>query len=55
MILQVEPKKFGIQANWQREYTMEDILTQLKKEMSALHNRNLVQPPEGRFSMGYYI
>ncbi|MFS8029287.1 putative ubiquitin-conjugating enzyme/RWD [Helianthus anomalus] len=28
----VEPKKFGILANWQREYTMEDyILTQLKK------------------------
>ncbi|KAJ0793629.1 putative ubiquitin-conjugating enzyme E2, ubiquitin-conjugating enzyme/RWD [Helianthus annuus] len=45
----VEPKKFGILANWQREYTMEDILTQLKKEMSAPHNRKLVQPPEGTF------
>ncbi|THG12116.1 hypothetical protein TEA_027208 [Camellia sinensis var. sinensis] len=42
----VEPKKFGILANWQREYTMEDILTQLKKEMAAPHNRKLVQPPE---------
>ncbi|KAH7856008.1 hypothetical protein Vadar_031551 [Vaccinium darrowii] len=42
----VEPKKFGILANWQREYTMEDILTQLKKEMAAAHNRKLVQPPE---------
>ncbi|KAG5052480.1 Ubiquitin-conjugating enzyme E2 variant 1D [Glycine soja] len=42
----VEPKKFGLLANWQREYTMEDILTQLKKEMAAPHNRKLVQPPE---------
>ncbi|KAH1147869.1 hypothetical protein GYH30_042825 [Glycine max] len=43
---EVEPKKFGLLANWQREYTMEDILTQLKKEMAAPHNRKLVQPPE---------
>lgn len=47
--LQVEPKKFGLLANWQREYTMEDILTQLKKEMAAPHNRKLVQPPEGTY------
>ncbi|KAJ1385782.1 Ubiquitin-conjugating enzyme E2 [Sesbania bispinosa] len=45
----VEPKKFGLLANWQREYTMEDILTQLKKEMAAPHNRKLVQPPEGTY------
>ncbi|KAH9738023.1 ubiquitin-conjugating enzyme E2 variant 1D [Citrus sinensis] len=45
-LLQVEPKKFGLLVNWQREYTMEDILTQLKKEMAAPHNRKLVQPPE---------
>ncbi|KAL6988494.1 hypothetical protein U1Q18_014244 [Sarracenia purpurea var. burkii] len=45
----VETKKFGILANWQREYTMEDILTQLKKEMAAPHNRKLVQPPEGTY------
>ncbi|CAL5387269.1 unnamed protein product [Camellia sinensis] len=48
----VEPKKFGILANWQREYTMEDILTQLKKEMAAPHNRKLVQPPEGMNCLG---
>ncbi|CAI9097641.1 OLC1v1034114C2 [Oldenlandia corymbosa var. corymbosa] len=45
----VEPKKFGLLANWQREYTMEDILVQLKKEMAAPHNRKLVQPPEGTY------
>jgi ubiquitin-protein ligase len=46
---QVEPKKFGPLANWQREYSMEDILTQLKKEMASPHNRKLVQPPEGTY------
>ncbi|KAG6772420.1 hypothetical protein POTOM_023827 [Populus tomentosa] len=45
----VEPKKFGLLSNWQRDYTMEDILTQLKKEMTAPHNRKLVQPPEGTY------
>ncbi|KAL4187092.1 hypothetical protein AMTRI_Chr09g17130 [Amborella trichopoda] len=45
----VEPKKFGMLSNWQREYTMEDILTNLKREMAAPHNRKLVQPPEGTF------
>lgn len=34
-------------ANWQREYTMEDILMQLKKEMLSPQNRKLAQPPEG--------
>lgn len=47
--MQVDPKKFGLLANWQRDYTMENILTQLKKEMAASHNRKLVQPPEGTF------
>ncbi|CAA2986403.1 ubiquitin-conjugating enzyme E2 variant 1D [Olea europaea subsp. europaea] len=45
----VEPKKFVLLTNWQREYTMEDILTQLKKEMAAPQNRKLVQPPEGTY------
>lgn len=48
-LVQVEAKKFGTLANWQREYTMEDTLTQLKKEMAAPHNRKLVQPPEGTY------
>lgn len=34
-------------ANWQRECTMEDILMQLKKEMTSPQNRKLAQPPEG--------
>ena len=48
-LVQVEARKFDMLANWQREYTMEDILTQLKKEMAAPHSRKLVQPPEGTF------
>lgn len=35
--------------NWRREYTMEDILVKLKKEMMTSHNRKLAQPPEGNF------
>jgi ubiquitin-conjugating enzyme E2 variant len=49
LLHQVESKKFHMLANWQREYTMENILTQLKKEMAAPHSRKLVQPPEGTF------
>uniref|UniRef100_A0A0E0JYM5 UBC core domain-containing protein n=1 Tax=Oryza punctata TaxID=4537 RepID=A0A0E0JYM5_ORYPU len=45
----VDPKKFGLLANWQRDYTMENILVQLKKEMVAPQNCKLVQPPEGTF------
>lgn len=48
-VLQIEVKKFGMLSNWQREFTMEDILTQLRKEMAAPYNRKLVQPPEGTF------
>ncbi|KAG6522676.1 hypothetical protein ZIOFF_019823 [Zingiber officinale] len=45
----VEAKEFDMLSNWQREYTMEDILTQLKKEMATPHNRKLIQPPEGTY------
>ncbi|CAL5432405.1 unnamed protein product [Camellia sinensis] len=45
----VEAKKFAMLANWQREYTMEVILTQLRKGMAASQNRKLVQPPEGTY------
>ncbi|KAF1874514.1 hypothetical protein Lal_00029941 [Lupinus albus] len=43
----VEPHLFPMLANWQRECTMEDILMQLKKEMTSPQNRKLAQPPEG--------
>ncbi|KAG8382713.1 hypothetical protein BUALT_Bualt05G0106000 [Buddleja alternifolia] len=43
----VEPSLFPMLADWQREYTMEDILMQLKKDMMSPQNRKLAQPPEG--------
>ncbi|KAG8049208.1 hypothetical protein GUJ93_ZPchr0009g1326 [Zizania palustris] len=45
----VDQRKFNLLSNWRREYTMESILTQLKKEMAASYNRKLVQSPEGTF------
>ncbi|XP_058079786.1 uncharacterized protein LOC131227990 isoform X2 [Magnolia sinica] len=33
--LPVEPAFFPMLADWQREYTTEDVLTQLKKEMTS--------------------
>nr|VDD37013.1 unnamed protein product [Brassica oleracea] len=45
----VEPSLFPMLTNWRREYTMEDILVKLKKEMMTSHNRKLAQPPEGNF------
>ncbi|CAN8239229.1 unnamed protein product [Cochlearia groenlandica] len=43
----VEPSNFPMLSNWRREYTMEDLLIQLKKEMMSPQNRKLVQPLEG--------
>ncbi|KAL8094295.1 hypothetical protein AgCh_035989 [Apium graveolens] len=45
----VDARKFGVLANWQREYTMKHILTQLRKEMITSQNRKLPQPPEGTY------
>lgn len=44
---QVEPSHFPMLADWKRECTMEDILMQLKKEMTSPQNRKLAQPPDG--------
>ncbi|KAL1216461.1 Ubiquitin-conjugating enzyme E2 variant 1B [Cardamine amara subsp. amara] len=43
----VEPSHFPMLSNWRREYTMEDLLIQLKKEMMSPQNRKLAQPVEG--------
>lgn len=42
----VEPAKLHLLSHWQRDYTMELLLTHLKKEMAAPHNRKLLQPPD---------
>eukprot|EP01018_Ginkgo_biloba_P008953 Gb_26567 [translate_table: standard] len=43
----VEQRHFPMLGNWRQEYTMEDLLMELKREMGAPHNRRLSQPPEG--------
>ncbi|QRV73837.1 ubiquitin-conjugating enzyme [Ceratobasidium sp. AG-Ba] len=34
-------------AKWQREFTLETVLVQIRREMASQHNRKLPQPPEG--------
>ena len=45
--LQVDPRHFAVLAQWHRGYTMETVLTELRKEMASHHNRRLNQPAEG--------
>ncbi len=44
---QVDPRHFAVLAQWHRGYTMETVLTELRKEMASHHNRRLNQPAEG--------
>jgi ubiquitin-conjugating enzyme E2 variant len=43
----VEARTFPVLANWRREYTMETILLELRREMTSPANRARRQPPEG--------
>ncbi|EPZ32748.1 UBC-like protein [Rozella allomycis CSF55] len=43
----VESSKLQCLKEWKRSYTIETVLTELKKEMSSPSNRKLVQPAEG--------
>mmetsp|Transcript_63372 Transcript_63372/g.147635 ORF Transcript_63372/g.147635 Transcript_63372/m.147635 type:complete len:138 (+) Transcript_63372:93-506(+) len=40
-------RSWGFISHWRREYTVENILEQLRREMAASTNRKLPQPPEG--------
>ncbi|EPX72103.1 ubiquitin conjugating enzyme Mms2 [Schizosaccharomyces octosporus yFS286] len=44
---EINPNKIGCLRHWKREYTMETILLELKKEMASSSNRKLPQPAEG--------
>jgi ubiquitin-conjugating enzyme E2 variant len=44
---QVDPMKFPVLGQWRREYTMETVLTELRRQMASHHNKKLQQPPEG--------
>ena len=43
----VNPNKFPMLGNWKREYTLEAVLIELRRELSSASNRKLPQPPEG--------
>lgn len=43
----VDSTKFATLAHWRREYTLETILTELRRDMASPANRKLPQPPEG--------
>lgn len=46
MCVQVDPRHFPVLGHWKYNDTMEHVLTELRKEMLAHHNRKLPQPPE---------
>ncbi|KAK5582342.1 hypothetical protein RB653_003925 [Dictyostelium firmibasis] len=43
----VEPKNLPILTNWNSNYRIQNILSELRREMSSSPNKKLVQPPEG--------
>jgi len=43
----IDPKNFPILSNWQPRYTIETILSELRREMASPANKKLPQPPEG--------
>lgn len=45
--VQVDPRAFPVLGAWNRNYTMETVLTELRREMAQPHNRKQPQPPEG--------
>ena len=45
--VQIDSKRFPTLGHWNRNYTMETVLAELRREMSAPHNRKVQQPAEG--------
>ncbi|KAG0200044.1 E2 ubiquitin-conjugating protein mms2 [Mortierella sp. GBA30] len=43
----VNPSKLSCLSNWKRTYSLETVLTELRREMASPNNRKLPQPPEG--------
>ena len=43
----MEARQFPVLAQWKRDYTMETILSELRREMTTAGNRARRQPPEG--------
>ncbi|PVF99898.1 UBC-like protein [Serendipita vermifera] len=43
----VDPTRLAVLANWNRNYSLETILVEMRREMAAPANRKLPQPAEG--------
>ncbi|WFD32907.1 E2 ubiquitin-conjugating protein mms2 [Malassezia sp. CBS 17886] len=43
----VNPALVSLLSHWKREYTMENILVELRRDMASAGNRKLPQPAEG--------
>lgn len=43
----IDQNRFPVLGNWRREFNMETILTELRRQMAAPANKKLSQPPEG--------
>ncbi len=43
----VEPRSFHLLSHWNRSYSIENVLTELRRDMAQPHNRKLPQPAEG--------
>lgn len=43
----VDIRQFNTLSHWNPKYTIETILTELRREMASPQNRKLTQPPEG--------
>ncbi len=46
-VLQVDPRHFPALGHWNRNCTLETVLTELRRDMASPQNRKLPQPPEG--------
>jgi ubiquitin-conjugating enzyme E2 variant len=43
----VIPSRFELLRNWKRDYTIEHVLMELRRDMATSANRKLQQPQEG--------
>ncbi|TFK92605.1 UBC-like protein [Polyporus arcularius HHB13444] len=43
----VDPSKLPVLAHWNRNYSIETVLVEIRREMGSASNRKLPQPPEG--------
>lgn len=43
----VDSSRFPVLGNWRRDFTMETVLIELRRQMAAPANKKLSQPPEG--------